>query len=62
MDRGDSWMVDINVISNNTIVNNCFIIFYELLATCITKSLNVRFINLKKTREDVGDSTGDVSF
>ena len=46
IDRGDSRgqyrysMVDINVISNNTIVNNCFIIFHESLATCIAKSFN----------------------
>ena len=57
-------MVDINAISNNTIVHNCFIIFYELLATSIAKSFNVRLLLIKKkkkTREDVGDSTGDVS-
>ena len=39
IDRGDSrgqyWysMVDINIISNITTANNCFIIFYELLET-----------------------------
>ena len=46
-------MVDIDVISNITTDNNCFIIFYELLATgtfCIAKSFNVR-LSLIKTRE-----------
>ena len=51
IDRGDSRgqyrysMVDNNVISNNAIVNNCFIIFHELLTTCSTKSFNVRLIH-----------------
>ena len=56
--------MDINVISNNKIFNNCFIIFYELLAPGITKSFNVRFLLIKtttKTREDVGDFTDDIS-
>ena len=41
-------MVNINVISNNTIVSNCFIIFYELLSTGIAKASNVRLLFLKK--------------
>ena len=49
-------MVDINVISNYTIVINCFIIFNELLATGIA----IIFL-IKKTREDVSDSTVDVN-
>ena len=36
--------------SYNTIVNNCFIIFYELLATGIAKSFNVRLLLIKNAR------------
>ena len=48
--RGQYWysMVDINIISNNTTANNCFIVFYELLETgtfCIAKTFNVTLIN-----------------
>ena len=39
-------MVDPNIINNNAIVNNCFIIFCELLVTDIAKSFNFRLFYL----------------
>ena len=42
-------MVDINIIFNNTIVNNCFIVFCDFLVTSIA-----RHHNLNKMCEDVG--------
>ena len=39
-------------ISKITIVNNCFIIFYELQATDIAKSFNVSLLSIKKKCED----------
>ena len=56
IDRGDSRgqyrysMVDIYVINNNTLVNNCLIIFHELLSICSTKSLNVRLLIKKRAK------------
>ena len=45
-------MEDINVIFNNSIVNDCFIICIELFVTGIAKSVNVTLYYLKYKHDE----------
>ena len=47
---GIKWWISTSL-SNITLVNNCFIIFYELLATGIAKSFNVRLSLIVKKKK-----------
>ena len=62
--RGQFWysMVNINVLFTTEIVNYCFIVFREILMTCIAKtSLSIYIPLLRKMRVVIDVTAGDVS-
>ena len=67
IDRGDSrgqyWypVADINVISNTSIVNNCFIIQFVFSIDNCGNSIQHQTPLIQKARVNVGVTTGDVS-
>ena len=56
-------MVDINIIFNNTIVNNCFIIFCDFLVTSIEnlyRQTLLAYHYYQNMFEDVSVTTGNI--